>query len=191
MPVKVTKRPGAWIKRLRLEIGDGWEDDLSDAANAGADAIVETTLNGIGENDQKFVPYSESYRKQLERARVQKFSDVDLRGVFYKSDTHRTRRGSRKVEAGSVRQRRTRAGIYDYNSEMSRHLISVVASGTSVVIRYEPDESNYMNIHNEGIGKMPRRRWFTLNKTAVQGAIWGVLREAWHDRIDRINGVAV
>lgn len=62
-------------------------------------------------------------------------------------------------------------GVTDPLSEMSLDLIKVVVAGEQMKIIYTARKDGYMIVHNEGSNKMPKRKWFTLDKAAVKAAL--------------------
>lgn len=189
MPMRIRQNTVRFRQRLTLAIESDWPEDLEAAGSAAADAIVSTTLEGTGAGDVEFEPYSDSYaaRKGQE--------NVDLRGAYFHNESqiaqhaklNRRWRGFETTNKTVERPSRSRSGIYDPNSEMSRDLIHVEATGNSVRLRYRSRNDPYMFYHNQGIGNLPRRPWFSMNKTDVKGAAFEVLRERWRERIGKFN----
>jgi len=172
---------------------------------AAANAIVQTTLAGIGEGDAPFAPYSESYQAQLDAVGGKPSGVVDLRGIFVKDSRYkkgRTRRFKDATkEAARVKRARARGegriafvqvtigdrsfiaqtkatrarkGLVDQQSEMSADLIHVLATPNGIRLEYRPRHDSYMVNHNEGDG-VPKREWFTVQKTPVKAAVSATL----------------
>ena len=181
------------------------ESDMQLAGEAAAEAIVATTLAGVADGDQPFAPYSAVYQKRIDAVGGKPHQVVDLRGLFYKRFA---RRKQYRSNAARVRERADRAagraihstgnvraqdvtrpslGILDPRSEMSVDLIHVDPTDSGLELRYSPREVEYMIRHNNGDEKMPRRPWFSLNKTAVKAAIQKTLELCWKERIRRFK----
>jgi hypothetical protein len=176
---------------------DGFEEDLQVVGEIARDEIVRATLAGIGENDEPFAPYSAKYRELIESVGGKPGGVVNLRGVFYhggrepKKVSARMRRmgaGRRAfvwVNAGGTRflartkLTRPQKGLTDAESEMSVDLISVKVQEKSQSVRivYVPRREKYMIFHQE------TRKWFTLNRANVRGAIVEAMRRLLEARI--------
>lgn len=181
MSIRYRTLPAAWLGRLTEKVRN-WRVPLVRSGEAAADAIVETTLKGIGENDAPFVPYSPSYTHFLERTKAKPTEPVNLRGALYSGG--RTNRGGNRI-----RSQKSRAGIYDAESEMSRDLIKVVVVEDSRVrIVYKERKKPYMKYHLDGSGNLPQRKWFSIKKSEVKAAAMAEIRAEWHDRIAQQNG---
>lgn len=61
---------------------NGFSEDLKMAGEAGAAAIVQTTLAGIADNDAAFAPYSASYQALIDAVGGKPQQTVNMRGVF-------------------------------------------------------------------------------------------------------------
>lgn len=61
----------------------GWQEEMGLAGEAAARGIVQTTLAGIGENDEAFAPYSKEYQALLEAVGGKRRGVVDMRGIFF------------------------------------------------------------------------------------------------------------
>lgn len=187
----------------------GMEPDLKLVGEVGAEAIVRTTLAGIGENDQSFAPYSPGYQALLDAVGGKPRQTVDLRGLFYKegqtpkkyrSEKSRRREGEGRqayIDAAFKANgtdvafnaktgiTRPQMGVTDPRSEMSLDLIRAEPSESGVAIIYEPRAEEYMITHQNGDGKAPKRTWFTASKQAVRAgllAATGIIikaRAAW------------
>jgi hypothetical protein len=188
------------------------QEDLKFAGENAAEAIVSTTLAGIGENDQPFAPYSPAYLATIDAVGGKPQQTVNLRGLFYHAGQKRVRfrnperrrqyregrrayiavgfttKGGRSVAfTAKTGITRPAKGIIDPLSEMSLDLIFVTAWGSYLKLTYAPREKPYMIHHNEGTGRGPQRRWFTLEKTKVQQALLTTLREAIKARVAWFN----
>jgi hypothetical protein len=172
---------------------------------------VQTTLAGIGEKDQPFAPYSPAYKEQIDSVGGKPRQVVDLRGLFYHKGQKRSgsKRNLGQGRRGVVKrafQRDTRSkfqtpsivsfrtaetrpqrGIIDPLSEMSLDLIKVESTNDRLTIEYEPREKDYMILHNKGDGKLPQRKWFTANKTAVRAAILQATSTVIQARVEWFN----
>jgi len=185
--------------RLQLLVSD-FGPDVKEAGSIMADEIVRTTLAGIGDGDQPFREYSPAYRALIESVGGKASGVVDLRGVFEKrapkggeySRTARSRGAGRRayveISAGGRRffartkRTRPRLGLVDPQSEMSRDLITVEVTGAArAKIVYKPRAQSYMILHNED------RKWFSVNKTAVQAAGVYTLQQLFAARCDAFN----
>lgn len=180
---------------------DDFDQDLEFVGEQVAAAIIQTTLAGIGENDQPFKDYSPSYKDTLEAVGGKPGGVVNLRGVFFHdTKTHKTSATSRRKGAGRrafifvtigsrrfvarTRQTRPQVGLTDKNSEMSLDLIEIkippLATPT-VFLRYHPRAIAYMIKHND------TRRWYTLKKSAVRGAAIETMKTLLAARVDKIR----
>jgi hypothetical protein len=65
--------------------------DLELVGKLAAEAIVRTTLAGIGEGDQAFVPYSKAYQAIVDAVGGKPQQTVNLRGLFYHSGQKRVK----------------------------------------------------------------------------------------------------
>jgi hypothetical protein len=61
--------------------------DFKRVGEVGAEAIIRTTLAGIGEADQPFAPYSPRYLEQIDAVGGKPQNTVNLRGLFYPPGT--------------------------------------------------------------------------------------------------------
>ncbi|HLL88759.1 MAG TPA: hypothetical protein VK324_05610 [Tepidisphaeraceae bacterium] len=205
--------------RIRGKLGtffSGMEEDLTAAGEAGADAIVQTTLAGIGEGDRPFAPYSASYGQTIDAVGGKSRGTTDLRGMFYPPGTGPTPPRNTKggLAAWEKRQRakgagrrgyvavtvaqgartfhartavtRPQRGLTDPLSEMSRDLVRVEAEGSTLRIIYEPRARKHMIYHQQGDG-VPRRVWFTADKAAVRGGMVAVVGVALKARAAWFN----
>lgn len=96
------------LGRLAERIEAMWADmapDLKMVGQAGAEAIVRTTLAGIGEDDQGFTPYSKAYQEVVDAVGGKPQGGVNLRGLFYHGGQKRKRYRS---EAARLREREGR-----------------------------------------------------------------------------------
>lgn len=208
MPTKNTISPQIRNVRNRLlHAFDNMGEDLKFAGEAAAEAIVVTTLAGIGEGDAPFAPYSRAYQEVLDAVGGKMRGTVDLRGIFYHAGQKRVRYRSeaRRRQYREGRQAYIRVafgnlsftartgvtrpakGIIDPLSEMSRDLISVVATDYNLKITYTARSEPYMIAHQEGSGRAPKRVWFTLNKTKVREALLSSIRTAIAARVNWFN----
>jgi hypothetical protein len=170
--------PENWLSRLTDAVED-WREPLTIAAEATADAIIETTLKGIGENDQPFAPYSASYAEFLERTGAKPTSPVNLRGVI----------SSKRGRGNKIKLRKNNDGIIDVESEMSRDLITVIiTSENRVRLVYKARKSEHMKYHLDGAGNLPQRKWFSIKKTEVRETAFAQLRDEWHNRTENLSG---
>lgn len=232
-----------WRQRVASIFSD-LAPDLKLVGELAAEAIVRTTLAGIGAGDTAFAPYSPAYQAMIDAVGGKPQQTVNLRGLFYHEGQKRVKyrsearrqqfradrqayvnvrflmsrraqvlnregRGASNIPlADLIREAvnpgnprmpilsgfrtdtarrglalftartgvtRPARGVTDQLSEMSLDLISVVVEATagaeSLKIIYKPRKKAYMIIHNKGDGKIPQRKWFTLDKAAVKGAI--------------------
>ena len=190
--------------------------DLEVVGGIGADAIVRTTLAGIGEGDQPFAPYSEAYRQLIESVGGKAQGVVNLRGVFYKTAAGgKAKRKGETAAAHELRQRRKGAlrrayvwvkirgrgfyartlptrpalGLTDRLSEMSRDLIRVEAEDNKLALVYEPRKEKYMILHQDGGARGGKKRvWFTLEKSAVKQEMISALAALIEARVAAFNG---
>lgn len=192
---------------------DGFEEDLKLVGEAGAEAIVRTTLAGIGEDDKPFASYSPAYQATLEAVGGKARQTVDLRGIFYhegqarkqyKSERSRQkeREGRRAYTSvafvakgkgvsftGQTKTTRPQIGLTDPRSEMSLDLIHVTATPDRLRIEYIPREHDYMvTAHQRGEGKSPARVWFSARKTAVWAGMLDMFKRVVMARVMRFNG---
>jgi hypothetical protein len=205
MGIRKKKDFGALKDKLRALVSD-FTPDLEVAGEAGADAIIQTTLAGIGVNDQAFRQYSKSYLEQIEAVGGKPSGVVDLRGIFFAKGGNLNKRGISKGFSKRARSRgagrqayvfiklggknvlvktkvtRPRYGATDPNSEMSRDLITIEVEKLRVKLIYRPRRKNYMILHNRD------RVWFTVNKTPVREAIFVTLQELFKARIAAFKG---
>lgn len=70
---------------------DNMAPDLKLVGETGAEAIVRTTLAGIGEDDEAFAPYSRVYQEIIEAVGGKPQQTVNLRGLFYHEGQQRKR----------------------------------------------------------------------------------------------------
>jgi hypothetical protein len=185
----------------------GMADDLQFAGENAATAIVQTTLAGIGDGDTPFAPYSPGYQAMIEAVGGKPGEVVNLRGLFY-HDGQKKYRGKKnlgqkrrayvgvafaslehgvRVFQARTEETRPQRGLTDKLSEMSLDLIGVEATDYSIKISYNPWGTPYMVWHNEGTGKAPQRKWFTLNKAAVKAAIFDTMKTAILARVQWFN----
>lgn len=179
---------------------EGFREDLELAGKAGTEAVIRTTLAGLGEDDQPFQGYSASYQRQLDSVGGKAQGVVTLRGVFEHSDATRGQRQSnrdrRNVKRGAGQRgtvtittggrtfqartaiTRPQRGVTDPQSEMSLDLLKVEATDTKLTIRYEPRKQPYMIYHQRGEGKNPRRPWLSAKKEAVWGGMMSIVKAA-------------
>lgn len=207
MGVRWNKSVRPLAKRLMALVSD-FTPELKLAGEVAADQIIITTLQGIGEGDKAFTPYSESYANLLAHVGGKPSGVVDLRGVFQHAGKREkspkqisknliSKGGGRKafiwITLGKKQilfqtaQTRARKGIIDKDSEMSRDLIKVEVSQSRCKLIYTNRLVNYMIRHQRGDSRMPQRKWFSINKVAVKAAAISVLTAAFQARIARFN----
>jgi hypothetical protein len=188
-------------------------EDIKFAGEQAATAIVQTTLAGIGENDQPFAPYSKSYTETIQAVGGKPGQVVNLRGLFYHEGQKRYA-GKRQMgqgrrayigvgflamskeglEGGATAVRffaqtletRPQRGITDKLSEMSLDLIKIEVEDTRLRLSYEPRKDPYMIYHQNGEGRLPQRKWFTANKAAVKAALVDSMTVAIQARVNRV-----
>jgi hypothetical protein len=200
------------FKRITSKLGavlTGMKPDFEFVGGRGAEAIVQTTLAGIGEGDQAFAPYSPGYIELLNAVGGKPRGTVDLRGVFYHQGQRRFR-GRRNLGQGRrayisvqfgartapgqparqvgftarTRETRPQRGITDPLSEMSLDLVKVEATDTGFRIVYAPRVHPYMILHNEGGARGGKvRKWFTLGKAAVVASMTNALKNVIRARV--------
>src|SRR5205809_3386791 len=163
MPVII--RPTKAFSEKISVFTSGDEEAFAAIGKDAARMIVQTTLAGIGEDDEPFKEYSESYKRLLEHVGGKPSGTVDLRGVFYHKgrgpkrfkdparEQQRQRRalakgGGRRafmqVEVGgrtflvTTQLTRPRLGLIDPQSEMSADLIKVRVTKTGFRLVYQP-----------------------------------------------------
>ncbi len=207
------------IERLQAKFAGffaGMAEDLEHVGTIGAEAIVQTTLAGIGEDDQPFAPYSQQYAALLASVGGKQRGVVDLRGIFLHDDQtlepkrklkgeqlakwkeNRRRQGAFRqayvrVTVGGrtfiarTKQTRPQVGPTDPLSEMSLDLISVKATDSKLTIMYTPRSKEYMIYHQHGEGKNPQRLWFTARKAAVERAMINALKLCIKARVQWFN----
>src|SRR5689334_3804877 len=89
-----TKDGSADFDRVRNKLAgllSHMQPDLEFIGGIGAAAIIQTTLAGIGENDQPFEPYSPAYKELIDSVGGKPRQVVDLRGLFYHDGQRRSR----------------------------------------------------------------------------------------------------
>jgi hypothetical protein len=198
------------VERIKAKLATmfaGMEDELKFAGEQAAEGIVQATLAGVGENDSPFAPYSKSYQDLIDAVGGKPQGVVNMRGVFlkegqkdvkYRSAARRQaaragRRAYVTVRAGGseftarTRPTRTARGLNDSLSEMSLDLITVEATDTSLRLTYSPRDDSYMIQHNDGTGKAPQRKWFTLNRSNVKAQLVDAFATAIRARVARFN----
>ena len=89
----VTYDPGMFeaMKRRISSIFDEMKPDLELIGKLAAEAIVRTTLAGIGEKDEAFAPYSQAYAQLIAAVGGKPRQVVDLRGLFYHKGQNRVK----------------------------------------------------------------------------------------------------
>lgn len=205
--------------QLKLEqLFANMAEDLNLVGEAGADMVVQSTLAGIGENDEQFQGYSDSYAAQLEAVGGKARGEVDMRGVFYppgtgpstpkryktqaareKHDRQQRAKGARRQSFVTITKggksfdvrtaiTRPQLGLTDPLSEMSRDLITVESTDTTLTIAYSPRSDDHMIYHQRGAGKQPKRTWFTASKSSVIAAMRSVMSTCLAARAARFNG---
>lgn len=206
------------VARIRAKFAGLLSDmkpDLEFAGESAADAIVQTTLAGLGEDDKPFQPYSPAYDELIQSVGGKPRGNVDMRGIFYhagqkrykgKKDLGQGRRANVNVGfakrhtsdsltpdlvnfTARTAETRPMRGMTDSLSAMSRDLIKIEATDISLKIIYEPRNASesYMIDHNEGKGKQPKRTWFTWKKAAVQGAVMNAVETLIRARVAWFN----
>lgn len=215
MGVKIKRDVRSLANRLRTLVDD-FTPEMKIAGEAAADEIVRTTLSNKADGDKPFAEYSKSYQELLDAVGGKPSGHVDLRGVFLpKGKRQRTPKGvsknllqkgggrkayifitvakGKKTILVQTRQTRARQGLEDKNSEMSRDLITVVAfpgikaEHQRVKLIYRPRRKNYMIVHQRGEGKMPQRKWFSVNKIAVRTAAIATMKHLFAARVAEFN----
>jgi hypothetical protein len=86
------------FERIKEKIRTFFADmgpDLKLVGEVMAEAIVRTTLAGIGENDAPFAPYSPAYQEYIEAVGGKPQQTVSLRGLFYKAGQKRAKLGDK------------------------------------------------------------------------------------------------
>jgi hypothetical protein len=216
MPLTHSKSEWDRVKKKINGFFDGLAEDLKPVGETAAEAILRTTLAGVGANDQTFLPYSASYLAKLEAVGGKPRQVVDLRGVFYgpgsaepistKKNALRGERKDAKLRSQGANRRafvsvtaggrtftaqtaitRPQLGLTDPNSELSLDLITITTTDTSLKITYTPRRNRYMLFHQDGEGKNPKREWFSLNKTGVLAAMTHMLKTVLAARAQRFN----
>lgn len=205
------------VKTRLAEFFDGFAEDLELVGEAGARAVVQTTLAGIGEDDKPFEPYSAAYQATLDAVGGKARQTVDLRGIFYHDGqkhkhyrsekrrqaeragrrayvgvafVHRAKDGTLggiRVFQGATKTTRPQVGLTDPRSEMSLDLIKIHATDDRLTLQYVPRSEDYMVTHQRGDGTAPARVWFSAKKAAVWEAMVGVFARAVAARVQRFN----
>jgi hypothetical protein len=190
------------VKRKLGGLLSGMKDDHEFIGQAAAVAIIQTTLAGIGENDEPFAPYSASYKELIDSVGGKPRQVVDLRGLFYHQGQKRSRskkdlgQGRRAFvtrafavfpQSGNdnrlvhfqakTAETRPQRGLTDPLSEMSLDLVHVEATDNSLQVYYEPRANDYMLVHQQ------TRPWFSANKTAVRAAIYSAVETVIKARV--------
>lgn len=184
------------------------ESDIKLCGENARTAIVQTTLGGIGANDEPFAPYSIRYQEVIDAVGGKPRQNVDLRGLFYhegqKQKKYRSEKSRQKERAGRQAYievafggvgftaktgiTRPQLGITDTLSEMSDDLIEVkVLARGRLRLVYRPRKEGYMIAHNEGEGKLPKREWFTFRKTMVVSALLDTFAHCIRARVVYFN----
>jgi hypothetical protein len=94
----VTYNPDDFKRLARKAAGmfANFADDVKLAGEVGAEAIVRTTLAGIGANDEAFAEYSAAYRELIDSVGGKPQQTVNLRGLFYHAGQERVKFKSEK-----------------------------------------------------------------------------------------------
>jgi hypothetical protein len=211
MPLKINENVSRAFRGKCDALLQGIQDAMPIAGEAVRDAIVQTTLAGIGAGDAPFKAYSPGYQALIDSVGGKPGGVVNLRGVFlkpgYKGGTKRfkdrTRELSRQRRAlqrgagrrafvhvvigsrsfiAKTKETRPQRGIIDPQSEMSADLIEVVVKKTGFTLIYHPRKTDYMVTHNE------TREWFSTDKAAVKAALASVMAQVFRALVRQFNG---
>jgi hypothetical protein len=196
---------------------DGIRQSFPLVGEVARDAIVQTTLAGIGEGDSSFAQYSKLYQEQLDAVGGKPSGVVDLRGIFVKDQRYgktRTRRFKNPTrEAARVKRARARG-------EGRQAFVLVTIGKTSFIARTKVtrarkgllDPESEMSTDLIRIIAMPngirleyrprhesyminhnegdgvvKREWFSVNKTPVKAAVSSTLATIFRALIRSFN----
>jgi hypothetical protein len=208
MPVTINESVSIDFANRAGAFMQGLKDALPLVGEVARDEVIRTTLVGIGKGDAPFKPYSPSYQALIDAVGGKPGGVVNLRGIFvkkgakqfrFKDAAREAKRQRRALTRGAGRRAyvqisaggrsfvamtqptRPQMGLVDPQSEMSADLIDIRVSGDSVSLQYHPRQHDYMIGHND------TRPWFSLEKSAVKGAVAEALKHIFVALIHSFN----
>lgn len=168
MPVTYNPDDFKRLSQKALTLFADMAPDIRLVGEVAAEAIVRTTLAGIGANDEPFAPYSPAYKAMIEAVGGKPQQVVNLRGLFYHA-------GQKRVTFKSEKQRqRFREGRQAF-------------IGVRFALRNKAKQRLFRAVTGEGRAGKPLRQAAFTARTGITRPARGVTDPLSEMSLDRIT----